>query len=72
MTDLNGKIPSLYIFENTNIDFDNFGENISKFINTKDEKEFDQILILCDSDYSDLESMVLEYVFNVCVGRKGK
>ncbi|CAK5007562.1 unnamed protein product [Meloidogyne enterolobii] len=72
MTDLNGKIPSLYIFENTNIDFVNFRENISKFIDTKDEKEFDQILILCDSDYSDLESMVLEYVFNVCVGRKGR
>nr|CAD2190217.1 unnamed protein product [Meloidogyne enterolobii] len=65
MTDLNGKIPSLYIFENTNIDFDNFGENISKFINTKDEKEFDQILILCDSDYSDLENEIYQNVKSV-------
>uniref|UniRef100_A0A914MRZ2 2-(3-amino-3-carboxypropyl)histidine synthase subunit 2 n=1 Tax=Meloidogyne incognita TaxID=6306 RepID=A0A914MRZ2_MELIC len=65
MTDLNGKIPSLYIFENTNIDFDNFGENISTFINTKDEKEFEQILILCDSDYSDLENEIYKNVKSV-------
>nr|CAD2192665.1 unnamed protein product [Meloidogyne enterolobii] len=65
MTDLNGKIPSLYIFENTNIDFVNFRENISKFIDTKDEKEFDQILILCDSDYSDLENEIYQNVKSV-------
>ncbi|KAL7077394.1 hypothetical protein ACQ4LE_003017 [Meloidogyne hapla] len=61
MTDLNGKIPSLYIFANTSIDFDNFRETTSKLIITNDEK-FDQILILCDSDYSDLEDEIYKNV----------
>ena len=56
MTDLNGKIPALYIFAKPNIDFDNFRETTSKLIDKEDEEKFDQILILCDSDYSDLES----------------